>query len=499
MHFREYQIERGDFLIRICLRHGHRNWRAVYNHPENAPFRARFPDPNQIDHVNSVNLLIALVGDTAPARPRRTRPIEDYFIVRVCDDEGLPLPGVSLRWIEPAGPPEGRDARTDANGELIFTNPALGMYEITALDQELVPAATSVAEYPAQDVSLLPLTAPGGLIDPATRFPLARNVVSEFVARPVFFITCPMCGTTFKTVRKAPTGSDVTCPNDGENLSRTHDEVQADPVSFQGALVSQNPQAIPNDLVCRGSTSLATRYGTATVFWDESRFARANGGGYTLWGRTPSGTVKTVRIVGRATWGARAPMFGGGRLYEFHQANLGAAPVYTFAIPTNDFTPLRDVLFWITVHHTTDVGLSSHDTARNLQRKHQDDGGEMGLAADIGYHFLIDANGDVYEGRPLGIEGSHVGSFNAGNVGIAIAGDFESRLANGFHPDNVTPAAQRSLEDLVDVLAARFTIRDVGPHMLRNTEVGRAATECPGDNLEPFVTRTLRARYPGPA
>jgi hypothetical protein len=67
-HFREYEIELNDFLIGICLRFGHRDWQAVYNHPVNAAFRTRFPDPNQIDYVNPVNLFIPLHGASTSGR-----------------------------------------------------------------------------------------------------------------------------------------------------------------------------------------------------------------------------------------------------------------------------------------------------------------------------------------------------------------------------------------------------------------------------------------------
>ncbi len=40
---------------------------------------------------------------------------------------------------------------------------------------------------------------------------------------------------------------------------------------------------------------------------------------------------------------------------------------------------------------------------KELQQKEQDDG-----YADIPYHFAIDSKGNIYEGRPIGVKGSHV-------------------------------------------------------------------------------------------
>ena len=45
---------------------------------------------------------------------------------------------------------------------------------------------------------------------------------------------------------------------------------------------------------------------------------------------------------------------------------------------------------------------------------------------DIGYHFIIGANGDIYEGRPLNVLGAHVFGHNTGNIGICFLGKFSN-------------------------------------------------------------------------
>ncbi|HET9324945.1 MAG TPA: N-acetylmuramoyl-L-alanine amidase [Gaiellaceae bacterium] len=75
---------------------------------------------------------------------------------------------------------------------------------------------------------------------------------------------------------------------------------------------------------------------------------------------------------------------------------------------------------------------------------------------DIGYNFLVDRFGQVFEGRYGGIErnvvGAHAQGFNTGSVGIALIGNFASRLE--------TPAARSAL---VRLLAWRLDVAHVDP------------------------------------
>ena len=75
---------------------------------------------------------------------------------------------------------------------------------------------------------------------------------------------------------------------------------------------------------------------------------------------------------------------------------------------------------------------------------------------DIGYNFLVDRYGTVYEGRYGGIDknviGAHALGFNTGSVGVAVIGTFDERR----HPG----AAPRSLEKL---LAWRLDLAHVDP------------------------------------
>ena len=75
---------------------------------------------------------------------------------------------------------------------------------------------------------------------------------------------------------------------------------------------------------------------------------------------------------------------------------------------------------------------------------------------DIGYNFLVDKYGQVFEGRAGGIErnviGAHAGGFNTGSVGVALIGNYTAA--------GITPAARLAL---VNLLAWRLDVAHVDP------------------------------------
>ena len=116
---------------------------------------------------------------------------------------------------------------------------------------------------------------------------------------------------------------------------------------------------------------------------------------------------------------------------------------------------------------------------------------------DIGYNFLVDKYGQVFEGRFGGVDrnvrGAHTLGFNSGSVGVAVIGDYGS--------SRISRAAARSLEQLlawrldvahVDPLST-LTYRSGGnprfptgtPVLLRAISGHRDAyfTDCPGNAL----------------
>jgi hypothetical protein len=145
----------------------------------------------------------------------------------------------------------------------------------------------------------------------------------------------------------------------------------------------------------------------------------------------------------------------------------------------------------ITLHHTADprpVGSSYAavaDRVRAYQNGHQHDN----HWADIGYHFVIDRQGRIWEGRELSWKGAHAGNkqANENNVGIALIGNFE----NGD-----PPAAQReAAEELVAWLAREYGISSskIYGHGEIEKLYGIPGTCCPGKRFGPTLAGIKRA------
>jgi hypothetical protein len=329
--------------------------------------------------------------------------------------------------------------------------------------------------------------------DPVLHHTLQPGQTLELYARQVVHLDCLQCGWTYRIVDAPPAA--LSCPNDGYDLAGLRSAVLADPDAFTAPVSGQNPEFSPASLTSRGYHSIDTAHRPVTSYWDESRFLQPSGADYLLWALTPGGPL-SVSILGRATWGA-APVRiqPPGRRWEFHKAESTSSPPYAgLPVPLSENRPLADVYSWITIHHTASSIVYTADGVRELQAEQI-----TKSKADLAYEFVIDGNGLVYEGRPLGIEGEHAELFNAGNLGIVLTGDFESRWQNGYVGfDRPTTAQLQSLNRLVDVLAHRFGIRSVWTHKARKRQAASAVpTECPGAFLEPQVA-ALRRLYPGP-
>lgn len=171
-------------------------------------------------------------------------------------------------------------------------------------------------------------------------------------------------------------------------------------------------------------------------------------------------STESLALIRRAAWHAVAPQLTTGAQGERSLFDPDSNPDGWLVYPQ----PLAALLTTIIVHHSA---LPLRDGPYEIQQLHLKYQG----FADIGYHFLIDAGGCLYEGRSLLVRGAHTGGFNTGTVGIVLMGNFETRRP---------PAAQlTTLKRLIICLKARYALTHLAGH--RDFQPGE--TVCPGHHL----------------
>ncbi len=171
--------------------------------------------------------------------------------------------------------------------------------------------------------------------------------------------------------------------------------------------------------------------------------------------RSPGAIASSSGRISRSTWRATAP-------------------------DLNNVTRTNGNYDRITLHHTAQVpgtrfdgSLSdSIDVLQKVQRNHMQQQGY----GDIGYHFLIDAQGRIFEGRALQYQGAHAGKRNSvnnnvKNIGVCMIGNYEYGQPSA--------SAMRSLEDLLVQLRSKYGI----DRSSIKSHGELKATECPGPML----------------
>jgi len=130
-------------------------------------------------------------------------------------------------------------------------------------------------------------------------------------------------------------------------------------------------------------------------------------------------------------------------------------------------------IYRITVHHDgmTPFWQSNETDSKarlNLIRK-----GHLSRNwGDIGYHYIIDRAGRIWEGRPIIYQGAHVKYHNPGNIGVMCLGNFDLQS-----PTNPQLAA---LNHHVATLMRRHGV----PVPLVFTHQELRPTACPGRSLQ---------------
>ncbi|CAN5242358.1 hypothetical protein BH24ACT1_BH24ACT1_02010 [soil metagenome] len=194
----------------------------------------------------------------------------------------------------------------------------------------------------------------------------------------------------------------------------------------------------------------------------------------------PVVAVASPPIISRAQWGADESLRSGGP----------------------DFAPIGRVI----VHHTVTATQEPDPAARVRAIYHYHVGGNGW--SDIGYNFVVDGAGRIYEGRSAGggrhdgedssgrgVIGAHAAGHNTGSVGIAVLGTYTD--------DGVTPS-EAALDAVTAIAAWKLGPRGIDP-MASGVLIGHrdvVATGCPGNGCHrrlPELRERTRARIVAPA
>lgn len=151
------------------------------------------------------------------------------------------------------------------------------------------------------------------------------------------------------------------------------------------------------------------------------------------------------------------------------------------------------------IHHTATTGNLDNPTQaiRDIYYYHAITRGW----GDIGYNYIIDQDGKVYEGRygGEGVIGAHAGPGNNGSIGISILGNYEENEVSG-----------KIIGALSEFIAKKSKVHNIDPagssefrgHLMQNV-FGHSdimSTDCPGVYLYEKlpIIRSLAAKYKKP-
>jgi hypothetical protein len=138
----------------------------------------------------------------------------------------------------------------------------------------------------------------------------------------------------------------------------------------------------------------------------------------------------------------------------------------------------------ITIHHDGMDTFASTDKAAAAQRLEQIRNAHLNRPGepfgDIGYHYVIDPAGRIWQGRPLEWQGAHVAKTNEGNLGICCLGNFMQQRP--------TQAQLVALDRFVVSQMERYRVSP--GNVFTHRELGQ--TVCPGDNLQPYIADSRR-------
>jgi len=143
---------------------------------------------------------------------------------------------------------------------------------------------------------------------------------------------------------------------------------------------------------------------------------------------------------------------------------------------TTATTGKKHVPQFITLHHGGVAFLRDKDPKQYLRNLQSWSRGTR-MWSDIPYHYLIDLDGNIYEGRDINIAGDTNTEYDpAGHALIVVLGNFDEVEPNQAQLDSVTI--------MMATLAKRF---EIAPTKIAGHKDYSAKTACPGKALNPYL------------
>jgi len=142
-----------------------------------------------------------------------------------------------------------------------------------------------------------------------------------------------------------------------------------------------------------------------------------------------------------------------------------------------DINPMNGITR-ITVHHSGISSTSLRSSTAVARELDNIRAGHVGRGwADIGYHYVIDQQGKIWEARGIQYQGAHVENNNEHNLGIMLLGNFDQQ--------SLSPQSTAALESFVRAQMSRYNV----PVSRVYTHRELRPTACPGRSLQSFMVR----------
>jgi len=150
-----HTVQRGESLSVIATRYGFRNWRTIYDHPSNAAFRKKRPNPNLIGAGDQIVIpekvtkqVTASTGQTHTYQASSAKQRVE-FLLGVYDllNPSEPIPTLTVKLRLPGG--QEKELKTDSSGEIKLSEPEITAGQVDVLDirDEKDPAVIRYLKY----------------------------------------------------------------------------------------------------------------------------------------------------------------------------------------------------------------------------------------------------------------------------------------------------------------------------------------------------------------